>query len=783
MQIKDFIQTNHLFLDGAMGTMLQQAGLPLGQMPETLNLSNPQKILAVHQAFVAAGSDLVLTCTFGANRKKLAGTGCSVAEVVTAAVRNAKASGAPFIGLDVGPIGELLQPTGSLSFDEAYDIFAEMIDACEEQVDVIYIETMTDLLECKAALLAAKEHSSLPVFCTMSFEENHRTFLGVPPEAAALTLEGLGADAIGINCSLGPVQIFPIAQKMAAYASIPLIIKPNAGLPRVEHGVFCYDITPEEFAQSLRSYADIGFTIFGGCCGTTPDYIRRTKAALADVSFAPNPPKNRAAVCSSVSVIDADQVRVIGERINPTGKKRFREALRQHDMDYIIQQATSQIDAGADILDVNVGTPEIDEKAMMLDVLNELQGVVDCPLQIDSSDPAVVESALRVYSGVPIVNSVNGEEKSLVSILPLVKKYGALVVGLTLDENGIPDTAEGRFAIAEKIVKRAAEYGIPSNHILIDCLTLTVSAEPTGAVETLKALKMVKEKLGVKSVLGVSNISFGLPGREHINAQFLSLALAAGLDFPIINPNASAMMDAVYTHNLLFCQDPGGERYIARFAGDIPAAGAPAAADSLTIGDAVLKGLAGECGSLTKALLETVAPLSIISEYLIPALDVVGDRYEAGKLFLPQLIRAAEAAKAGFAVIRDALPPDQNTGQTDSIILATVKGDIHDIGKNIVKVVMENYGYHIIDLGRDVPPETIADAAIQRRCAMVGLSALMTTTLKSMEDTISLLKARGYPGKIFVGGAVVTEEYALSIGADFYAKDAKSSVDIAKQVL
>lgn len=788
MDLKQYIKENYLILDGAMGTMLQKSGLPIGQIPELLNLTHPEKITDVHRAFVEAGSDMVLSCTFGANRKKLFGSGYTPEEIIPAAIHNARASHAKFVALDIGPIGELLEPTGTLSFDEAYDIFAQQIQIGAPFADAIYIETMTDLMEIKAALLAAKELCDKPVFCTMTFEENHRTFLGVPPEAAAITLEGLGADAIGINCSLGPDKILPIAKKMASCCSVPMIIKPNAGLPSVKDDTFTYDITPEEFAQAVEKYPELGFSILGGCCGTTPDYIRNIRAFLPRHPFTHRTPKSITAICSGTQFVNCDKICVIGERINPTGKKNFREALKNGDMDYILGQALSQIEAGAHILDVNVGTPEVDEKTMMLRVMKELQAVIDTPLQLDSSNPEVLELALRHYNGIPIINSVNGEQKSLSAILPLAKKYGALLVGLTLDEDGIPPRADGRYKIAKKIVTEAAKYGIPPNHLLIDCLTMTVSAEPDGAIETLKALENVKKNLGVKSVLGVSNISFGLPERDIINAHFLALALSRGLDFAIINPNKEIMMRSIYTHNLLFKKDIGGESFIAKYAGTPVSASictVSSIPEKMTNEQAILKGLGNDCARITEMLLSQMDELNIISDVLIPALDKVGDLYEKGDIFLPQLIRSAEAAKMGFQVIKDNIQKKggKKVVSKGKIILATVKGDIHDIGKNIVKVVLENYGYTIIDLGRDVPPENVVKAVFEYQAPMVGLSALMTTTLPGMEETIRQLSIAHYTGTIFVGGAVLTPEYAASIGADYYAKDAKASADLAKKIL
>ena len=784
MELKSFISSHFLTLDGGMGTMLMEAGMPAGALPELMNLTHPEVITEIQKKYVDAGSDMVITCTFGANEKKTAECGHTVEELITAAVANAKASGAKFVGLDIGPIGELLAPTGTLSFDDAYDIFARQIKcgaACG--VDAIYIETMTDLLETKAAVLAARETCDLPVFATMTFEATGRTFLGVPPEAAAITLQGLGVSAIGINCSLGPKEILPIAERLAVCASVPLIIKPNAGLPDATSGMLSYDITPEQFAQYIPDYLALGFTIFGGCCGTTPDYIRRIRAVLDGAEFHAPQPKHLSALCSGTRYQPVDGVCVIGERINPTGKKRFKEALSAHDLDYIIEQGIAQADAGAHVLDVNVGLPGIDERSMMLEVTRELQSVIDLPLQLDSNNPDVLEASLRCYNGIPMINSVNGEDASLNAILPLAAKYGTMVVGLTLDESGIPPTAEGRVAIARKIVARAAQYGIGPERIAIDCLTLTVSAEPAGAMNTLSALRTVKEELGVKTCLGVSNISFGLPQRVKVNAHFLAIALENGLDFPIINPNVPEMMQAVDVHNLLHQRDPGSAHYIETYAVPVDAPAAPKAdPEAPDVQTAILKGMGDDCAAATRALLESNEPLDVVSKHLIPALDVVGDLFEKNKIFLPQLIRSAECAQQGFDVVRKCM---EQTGseapKAEKVILATVKGDIHDIGKNIVKVVMENYGYQILDLGRDVPPETVVRCAMEQGVKLVGLSALMTTTLGAMAETITQLREAGFDGKVMVGGAVLTADYAASIGADYYCRDAKASVDAARE--
>lgn len=782
--LKDLIKNNFLILDGAMGTMLQKSGLKLGEIPEVLNITNPSIVTSIQKQYVDAGSDMILACTFGANEKKLSSCQYSVEEIINAAVNNAQATGAKYVGLDIGPIGELLSPTGTLSFDNAYEIFVRQIKAgVNAGVDAIYIETMTDLLEAKAAILAAKEHSSLPIFCTMSFEANGRTFLGVPPESAAITLEGLGVDALGINCSLGPVEILPIAKKMAQFTSLPMILKANAGLPDVSSGKLSYSITPEEYVSTLKEYILLGFSIFGGCCGTDPNYIKLISEEMKRQKFVPNTLKSFTAVCSGTKFVNTNQVCIIGERINPTGKKRFKEALLNDDIDYIISQGIEQCDAGAHILDVNVGLPSINEAEMMYKVAKELQAVLDAPLQLDSNSPQVIEKTLRSYNGIPIINSVNGEEKSLSGMLPLAAKYGGVLVALTLDENGIPKTAQGRLAIAKKIIDRAKDYGISKDKIIIDCLTLTISAESDGALETLKSLSLIKENLGVKTVLGVSNISFGLPQRELINSHFLALALRNGLDFAIINPNSFQMKSAVDIHNLIHLKDEGSQNYITIY-GNQTSEPIQAKTSDITVEYAILKGLGEECALATKNLLEKYSELDVVSNFLIPSLDKVGILFEENKLFLPQLIRSAEAAKYGFDVINQQLSAKGiEKTNLQKIILATVKGDIHDIGKNIVKVVLENYGYSIIDLGRDVAIEEIAASALKHNASIVGLSALMTTTLPSMAETIVALKSSNYQGKIMVGGAVLTPEYANLINADFYAKDTKASVDFAKKII
>jgi len=771
-----------LILDGAMGTVLQQRGLPPGGQPELLNLTDPALLRSVYRDYIAAGSQVIYANTFGANALKLRHTGYGVEEIVTAAVsvaREAAAGTETLVALDVGPLGELLEPMGSLSFERAYDLFREMMEAgAKAGADLIVIETMTDLCEARAALLAAKEHTDLPVFVTMSFEPGGRTFTGCTVASMARTLEGLGADAIGLNCSLGPDLLAPLLREVCENTRLPVIAKPNAGLPDPVDGH--YDMDPETFARALLPCLEAGVTIFGGCCGTSPDYIRALCAALAGKTPAPRRYDAVGFACTAVTPCRLDGVRIIGERVNPTGKKRFQQALLEQDLDYILDVAVAQEDAGADILDVNVGYPGVDEVDMLPRVVKKLQSAVSLPLQLDSSDPAALEAGLRVYNGKAIVNSVNGEGEVLERILPIVKKYGAAVVGLTLDKNGIPQTAEERVTIARRILDAALSYGIPKEDVFIDCLTLTVSAQQEQAAETLKAVRAVREELGLQTVLGVSNISFGLPNRGLVSRTFLVQALAAGLTLPILNPNQTDMMDAVAAFRVLSGEDAACRAYIDRFA--LCAAPTPAAAgERLTLEDAVIRGLKAEAGKLAKSALETQDELSLVEGRLIPALDAVGEGYEKGRIFLPQLLSAAQAAQAVFEVIRTALAERGSAPvKKGTVVVATVRGDIHDIGKNIVKTVLENYGYDIIDLGRDVAPERIAEAA--EGVGLVGLSALMTTTLPAMEETVKRLLALPQPPVVMVGGAVVTPEYAAGLGAR-YARDAREAVEITREVL
>ena len=793
MDFKEFLDSKEfVLLDGAMGTLIQKSGVKYDSVPETLNITHPELIESFHKAYAESGSDIVYANTFGANGYKLKESGYSVDEIIKSGVENAKKAvlGTDcLVALDIGPIGQLLEPAGSLSFDSAYEYFKEQIVA-GQGADVIVFETMTDLYELKAAVLAAKENSDKPIIATMTFERNGRTFTGVSPAAMAVTLTGLGVDALGVNCSLGPDELEGVVSEISKYTDLPLVIKANAGLPDPNSNE--YDILPDKFADCVADLLKYGVKIIGGCCGTTPEYIAEIRKILADKSYQPQKKSVDTTVCSASTVVEINGPRIIGERINPTGKKLFKQALVDNNIDYILTQALSQVNGGAEILDVNVGHPEIDEKKMMVRVLKAIQSVCDAPLQIDSTKPDVLDSGLRYYNGKPIVNSVNGEEKSLSTVLPLVKKYGASVVGLTLDENGIPKTAEGRFEIAKRIVSRAEELGINRRDVYIDCLTLTVSAEQDACRETLKALHRVKTELGCKTCLGVSNISFGLPNRELVNRTFLTMALEEGLDLPIINPNVESMTGAVRAYRVLSGIDKNSVEFINAYNDAAPAVTSAPKNTEVDIFTAVYNGLKSEGAAVTKRLLDTTDAMQIVNEMLIPALDRVGDDFEKNKIFLPQLIQSANTAQECFEVIKNHISKTSGSPVSKGkIILATVKGDIHDIGKNIVKVLLDNYGYTVVDLGRDVDPQLVVNTAVEQNIKMIGLSALMTTTLRSMEDTIKLIRKtkelQNPDGTskcvVFVGGAVLTKDYAMKIGADYYCKDAKESVDTAKKVL
>ena len=803
MQVNElFRQSNTILLDGGMGTMLQAAGLKLGARPEELNITDPALIEGIHGQYAAAGSRIVNANTFGASAHKLAGSAYTLEQVITAGIKNCKRACAPYgalTALDVGPLGELLEPSGTLAFEDAVAEYARIVKAGEAAgADLIFFETYTDLYELKAALLAAKENTHLPILASMSFEAGGRTFTGCTVESFAATARGLGADAVGINCSLGPKEIFPMAKRLAEAVpgNFPVFVKPNAGLPRADGSG--YDITPQLFALQMKPYRELHLFAAGGCCGTTPEFIKLLNGTFAGCT--PGRPAHRmpSVLCTPVDTVTVDDITVVGERINPTGKKRFQQALREGDMNYVLEQAVSQAEAGAQILDVNVGAPGVDEPVLMEQVVKALQSVTSLPLQLDSSNVEALARGLRVYNGKPIVNSTNGEPEKLAAILPLCKKYGAAIVGLAIDEKGIQPKAADRVAIARRITEAALAAGIPREDIYIDCLTLTASAQQEDVLATVQALEACKKELGVRTVLGVSNISFGLPCRTYLNTTFLTMAMYAGLDLAIMNPSSEEMMAAVYAYNVLTNRDKQSTKYIERFADRVPAstalaqaakaAPAASAAEAELTGPyaalmkAVEKGLKGDAAAHTRALLAEKQPLEVVDEALIPALDIVGAKYEKGTLFLPQLLQAASAAQSAFEEIKTAIAQKgEGSASKGRIVLATVKGDVHDIGKNIVRVILENYGFEVLDLGRDVPVETVVDTVREKDVHLVGLSALMTTTLKSMEETIAALHAAKLDCKIMVGGAVLTPEYAEKIGADWYAKDAKRSADIAKE--
>lgn len=793
--VTEFLGREMLFFDGGMGTMLQSGGLQAGELPELLNLTNPSLITSIHKQYYDAGCHVVTTNTFGANRDKMEAAGHSVEEIVTAAVSCAKAareqcgsSQPKYIAMDIGPIGRLIEPMGDLSFDEAYAIFREMA-VCGEKAgaDLVIIETMGATYEVKAAVLAAKENTSLPVFVTCTFDERGKLFTGGDVAAVVAMLEGLRVDAFGMNCGLGPDELYPVIRQMSEISSLPLMFHPNAGLPKQKDGVTYYDVAPEAFARSMQRAAALGLCVMGGCCGTTPDHIREMIRLCKGITPAKPTDKGITMISSYTHAVTIGrEPLIVGERINPTGKKRFKEALKNDDISYILGEGIAQQDAGAQILDVNVGMPGIDEPAMLEKTVKKLQSVIDLPLQIDTSNVQAMERALRCYNGKPLINSVSGKEESMRAVFPLVRKYGGTVVGLALDDSGIPATAEGRVAIARKIIDTAAEYGIAKKDIVIDGLTLTVSAEPDSANVTLETLRRVKQELGVCTTLGVSNISFGLPKREVINAVFYTAALTAGLDCGIINPKSEAMMNAYYSYRALCGFDEACGDYIARYSvtADEPAV-PKAAGTGMSLKSAIIAGMGDEAARIVRELLSgdnPPAPMALIQDELIPALNEVGDGFEKGTVFLPQLLMSAEAAKAAFEVLKEMLAGDGSDEKLGRVILATVKDDIHDIGKNIVKVLLENYRFDVLDLGRDVPPEVILENVRKYDIKAVGLSALMTTTVVRMAETIELLRKEAPDVKIFVGGAVLTEDYAMQIGADAYCRDAMASVRYCKKI-
>ncbi len=795
-----------MLFDGGMGSLLQERGLLPGELPETWNIVHPDILTEIHREYLDAGCDIVLANTFGANRLKYnEQTQYGLEEIVSAGVRNARkaveAAGHGWVALDIGPTGRLLKPMGDLDFESAVSIFREIVEiGVREGADLILIETMSDTYELKAAVLAARENSRLPVLATVIFDERGKLLTGATPKAVVALLEGLRVDGLGINCGLGPRQMRPMVEELIRYSSLPVIVNPNAGLPRSEGGKTVYDIGPEEFAEAVGELIELGVSAVGGCCGTTPEHIR----LLDQLRRGKKPPVRRekdfTVVTSYASAVEIgkDPV-IIGERINPTGKSRFKQALREHNLEYILKEGLTQQDNGAAVLDVNVGLPEIDETAMMREVVMELQSVTELPLQIDTSNAEAMEQALRVYNGKALINSVNGKQEVMDAVFPLVKHYGGVVVALTLDENGIPQTADGRIAIAGKIYREAEKYGISKKDIVIDALCMTISSEPKSALTTLETVRRVREELGGNTILGVSNISFGLPQRENINSAFFAMALQNGLTAAIINPNSQAMMQVYRSYRALAALDEHCKDYIGAYGQTVYPGNAVQAKEQmqaekiLSPDDAetgrkrlissVEKGLKDQAAAAASVLLETEDALELIRTCMIPALDHVGQGFERGTIFLPQLLMSAEAAKAAFEEIRKKMEMSGETGEKrGTIILATVKGDIHDIGKNIVKVLLENYSFEVLDLGKDVSPELIADETEKRKIRLVGLSALMTTTVPSMEETIRLLRVRAPWVRVMVGGAVLTPEYARTIGADAYCRDAMASVKYAEQI-
>ena len=784
--LQERLKKEILVFDGAMGTQLQEAGLKAGEIPECLNITHPELIQSIHQKYLNAGADFITTNTFGANALKMKDVNYSLKEIIEAAIDNAKAAqknanrqNNSYIALDIGPIGQLLEPMGTLSFDQAYEIIKEQVLLAKDKVDLVLLETMTDIYEVKAGVLAVKENSDLPVFVTMTYETNQRTLSGCDPVTMVNILEGLNVDALGINCSLGPVELTPIINEVLKTASLPVILQPNAGLPCLVAGKTCDNMDSDTFVAESIKHVKNGVRIIGGCCGTTPEFIAKLKKAIPAKPVITTPVKATRVSSGSKTVEFGHHVVVCGERLNPTGKKKLKEALKQQRYDELVIEAIKQDQAKAHVLDVNVGLPGIDEVATMKHVIKLLQEVISLPLQIDSSNAQAIEQACRYYNGKPLINSVNGKTETMEAIFPIVKKYGGVVIGLTLDENGIPPKAKDRLEIAKKIIKTAAKYGISKENIIIDCLVLTVSAQQKEVMETIKAVRMVKEELGVHTVLGVSNVSFGLPNRPLLNKTFLTMAMAAGLDLPIINPLDKELMDAIDAFNVLYNYDQDATIYIQNQSNQTVTS--IKNTTDFTLEDIIIRGLKDEVKTATKKQLETKDGLEIINNILIPALDKVGKQYENNTIFLPQLIQAAETSKIAFGVIKDTFK--ETTATKGPVIMATVHGDIHDIGKNIVKVVLESYGYKIIDLGKDVPPETVIDAFYQYHPKAIGLSALMTTTVASMEKTIAMLKKIDNMCPIFVGGAVLTADYAKEINADYYSKDAMDAVELLNRII
>lgn len=798
--IREQLGKTLLYFDGGMGTLLQEKGLAPGELPEMWNISHPDIIREIHGRYIEAGSDIVLTNTFGANAVKFHDDNCSLELVVKSAVEHVKKAAKEkadsrkiYTALDIGPTGKLLRPMGDLDFETAYEAFREvMIWGEKAGADLIHIETMSDTYELKAAVLAAKENTSLPVFATVIFDERGKLLTGADVPAVVAMLEGLRVDAAGINCGMGPEQMIPLLEQFVKYSSLPIIVKPNAGLPFQKDGHTIYDVSPIHFAEVMKKVVEKGAAVIGGCCGTTPEHIKEMVSALTGTAIQPVKNKKYTVVSSyGEAVFLGHGSKIIGERINPTGKKRFKQALKEHDLDYILREAITQQDNGAHILDVNVGLPDIDEKALMREAVCEIQSVVSLPLQIDTVDPEALEAALRIYNGKAMINSVSGKQESMDKVFPLIRKYGGVVVGLTLDENGIPSDADGRIKIAERIIREAAKYGIQKKDIVIDALAMTICSEPEGAKVTLDTLCRLRDELKVNTVLGVSNISFGLPQRPIINSAFYTMAMMNGLSAGIINPSSPEMMKAWYSYHALLNYDVNCIEYIDKYSpreenagnGSVTGNGIQNAGSKMKLRTAIEKGLRDDAAFMTSELLKIMEPLDIIDAELIPALNNVGDGFEKGSVFLPQLLMSADAAKNAFAVLKNKMETSGIVQEKQgTVVLATVKGDIHDIGKNIVKVLLENYGFDVIDLGKDVPPEKISETVSEKNIRLAGLSALMTTTVVSMEETIKLLREKNPDCKVMVGGAVLNQEYADMIGADFYGKDAMQSVHYAQKL-
>jgi len=783
------LENERLFFDGAMGTMLQDKLAP-GEPPMFLNIKNPDTVLDVHKAYINAGCNILKTNTFSANRLALSDTGFSVKQIITAAVDIAKkaAKGADaYVALDIGPTGRLLAPFGDLDFEEAVGIFSEMIKAgAKAGADIVLIETMNDTYEIKAAMIAAKENCDLPLFVTFTPDSTGRLLNGADIQTAVCLIESLGASAVGFNCGFGPAQLKTLLPELARHSGIPVIVNPNAGIPERINGKAVYNLKPEEFASEMAELA-YNAQITGGCCGTTPEHIAAAVRACKNIARPPVTQKNITAVCSyGETVVFGGNVVIIGERLNPTGKPRMKKALLEGDMNFLYREGLEQVEHGAHILDVNVGLPGIDEEGLLAKLVCGLQSVTKAALQIDTANAGAAQRALRLYNGKPLLNSVNGKKESLETMLPLVKKYGAAVVALCLDDNGIPETVQGRVTIAEKIIACAAEYGIPQKDIIVDALTMTISTGADNARITLDTVEYLRRRMGVHTVLGVSNVSFGLPGRENVNAAFFSLAMKAGLSAGIVNPMNKAIMDAVYVYQAINGADDNCARFIARFISQDQAAHSEAAkkeAHEISLKDAIVQGLREQSAKMAGAMSENTPPMDIINDHLIPALDRAGKDFESQKIFLPQLLMSAEAAKAAFEALSLKMSKQGVQQKRGKIVIATVKGDVHDIGKNIVKILLENYNFQVIDLGKNVEPSLVLETVLKENITLAGLSALMTTTVVYMEETIKLLKEKAPNCRVMVGGAVLTESFACKIGADFYSKDAISAVRFAQEAL